>query len=287
MSENKVIFNTRPIERADLLTQGLQAAGYSVFALPLLTLCPRARSAHDELLMRKWCAGKYDVVVVVSPTAAEMALAYWREIQGLDDLSQIVQPSAIIAVGDATASVLMEAGLQVEQPLQANNEGMLQMPIIADLNAGNRVLMWRGLGGRRLLVESLRQRGVEVDSIAWYERVAPTEAYLSYRQWLIDCLDKLPVKLWRSPPIVLISSGASFENWQQLITKTHNDTELLALLTQKLGQAVQVADLPGLADYDYVVLGTRLAAFLHDQRLHFKQVEYLDAETILSALHHL
>lgn len=286
LSAKSIIFNTRPIERASSLTEGLRASGHEVLSLPLLTLSPRRCSTHDELLMRRWCAGRYAAVVVVSPTAAMMALECWRRLQAAEGDETLVQPSRIIAVGEATAAVLSEQGLEVEQPLDANNEGMLQMPLIASLKAGDRLLMWRGLGGRRLLVETLRQRGVEVDSIAWYQRLPAAQAYAIYKEWLLNSAQSLPLSAWQKPPVVLISSGASFEHWRQILLSAQQDKALLTLLSQEQGQA-GIDLVPAIADFVYLVLGQRLAAFLQQQQLQYQQVEYLDPETLLTAISRL
>lgn len=274
-SRQSVVLNTRPAERAAPLNAALERAGYSAVSLPLLALRPRRISAHDSLLMKRWRQGAYRAVVVVSPTAATLGLDYWHRLDEANDSEQDLnsdQPSAFIAVGDATARVLVDRGVEVLQPQQANNEGMLEMPLIASLNVGDGVLMWRGLGGRRLLVETLRQRGVEVDSIAWYERIHPDDTLGLYQQWLDGYLKVRPLSSWSPPPIVIISSGASFEHWQHLLAATSS---------QDIASGVTM---PQLQDFHYVVLGERLASFLQDRQLRYVQVEDLDPETILVAI---
>ena len=96
----------------------------------------------------------------------------------------------IIAVGNATAATLLKDtrvksnNHRVLQPIIASNEGMLAMPEIEQLKAGDKLLVWRGLGGRRLLVDTLKARGVRTDSIAWYENTMQCNALISYQQWL-------------------------------------------------------------------------------------------------------
>lgn len=313
----RVVINTRPLERAAPLSAALAASKHTVVELPLLTLQPRQASQHDALLMQRWLRGAYAVTVVVSPTAAAMAIEYWQQAQ-LDvatatTVSQIAaspQPSHIIAVGDATAAVLRDHGLTVQQPLMANNEGMLQMPLIAELKPSDQVLMWRGLGGRRLLVETLRQRGINVDSIAWYERIWPPASAPLYQQWMNDYLSAQSMASAAQQsaaavalaPVVIISSGAAFEYWQHLVTQTNVDADLntnghanndanndanvsLDKITGKAPRPTsQTQPTLQLADFDYIVLGDRLAAFLHEQHLTYHQVETLDPATIVAAV---
>ena len=291
-SSAKIVINTRPIERAAPLSAALAASNHSVVELPLLTLQPRQASHHDELLMQQWLRGDYAVTVVVSPTAAAMAIAYWQQAQPQIDLGvkvtdrgigAILQPSHIIAVGDATAAVLRQHGLRVEQPLIANNEGMLQMPLIAELEASDQVLMWRGLGGRRLLVDTLRERGIQVDSIAWYERVWPPASALLYQQWLTNywsIQQAMPAHMAAQAPIVIISSGAAFAYWQRLVKTT---TAIVIEQTEHLANNETNFALK-LADFDYIVLGERLAGILHEHQLSYYQVESLDPATIVAAV---
>jgi len=295
-SSARVVINTRPIERAAPLSAALAANNHRVVELPLLTLQPRHASRHDDLLMQRWLRGAYAVTVVVSPTAAAMAIAYWQQAQqssaaeaNTNDadsaITAISQPSQIIAVGDATAAVLREYGLTVEQPLIANNEGMLQMPLIAGLKASDQVLMWRGLGGRRLLVETLRQRGINVDSIAWYERIWPPASAPLYQQWLSNyrlAQQTETAQQSAQAPVVIISSGAAFEYWQHLVATTKVMAADQSLTDHSADRDTNSA--LKLADFDYIVLGDRLAAFLHEHQLTYYQVESLDTATIVAAV---
>lgn len=231
-----VVINTRPVERAAPLTNHLQAAGFSVVDIPMLSLEARPTTEQDMALMRQWFAGDYQALVIVSPTAAASGLAVWQALEHerqaqLAEVNNSAQkdvsfkgltaPSHLIAVGEATAAVLNDAKLdatnyQVLQPLIANNEGMLAMPEIDSLQAGDKLLVWRGLGGRRLLVNTLQARGVHIDSIAWYERKMPNDAMAQYKEWYAQYLSQ---KSEQPRPIVIVSSGTAFEHWQAIVTE--------------------------------------------------------------------
>ena len=233
----QVVINTRPVERAAALTDHLQAAGLTVVEIPMLTLQSRSTTEQDMTLMRQWRAGDYKALVIVSPTAAASGLAVWQTLENEcqaqsngneredTEIKVLKAPSYLIAVGEATASVLNNAKIetsnyQVLQPLIANNEGMLAMPEIEHLQAGDKLLVWRGLGGRRLLVDTLLARGVHIDSIAWYERIMPVDAMAQYEQWLQGFLARNGEKNTSSSqpkPIVVISSGTAFEHWESIV----------------------------------------------------------------------
>lgn len=295
----RTVINTRPVERAAPLTQHLQEAGLTVVDIPMLALEARATSDNDMRLIRQWLAGEYQALVIVSPTAAASGLAIWQafenERQALDvtisdthdSVSILTAPSHIIAVGEATAAVLNDVNLpaasyQVRQPTIANNEGMLAMPEIEGLQAGDKLLVWRGLGGRRLLVDTLQARGVYIDSIAWYERKMPMGAIAQYQHWLqgFNSQNEIDGITASQPekPIVIVSSGTAFEHWQGIVEATQ---------VSNLGaenQALSVNKALKLSDFAYVVLGERLANMVAEEQLSYWRVENLAPQTILNAI---
>jgi len=306
----QIVINTRPVERAAPLTQHLQVAGLIVVDMPMLTLRPRQTTDLDIALMHQWMAGEYKALVVVSPTAAASGLVAWQsldhkyeehEYKAEDSsdkykqnlLEGLLLPSPLIAVGEATAAEFSQVRIdttdyQILQPETANNEGMLSMPEIDNLQAGDKLLIWRGLGGRRLLVDTLQARGVHIDSIAWYERTMPIDAMSEYQQWQQAFLTHsttsdiaLPKQ---SKPIVVISSAAAFEHWlsivndgQSKIINKEQDSDAVADIAQRLSLTLK--------DFSYVVLGERLANMVDAQQLSYWRVEDLSPDTILSAIH--
>nr|WP_227684599.1 uroporphyrinogen-III synthase [Psychrobacter immobilis] len=300
----QIVINTRPVERAAPLTQHLQAAGLTVIDIPMLTLRPRPTTDIDIALMHQWMAGAYKALVVVSPTAAASGLVAWQSLEhekrkykakdGNDNYAQRLSkglslPSPLVAVGEATAAEFSQVRIdttdyQILQPETANNEGMLAMTEIDSLQAGDKLLIWRGLGGRRLLVDTLQARGVHIDSIAWYERTMPIEAMAQYQQWQQDFLTHSTTSSQQPKPIVVISSAAAFEHWSNIV----NDGQSKMLKIEQNTDAVaDIAERPSLTlkDFSYVVLGERLANMVAAQQLSYWRVEDLSPDTILSAIH--
>ncbi len=277
--ELPLVINTRPVERAASLTEHLQSVGFEVVNMPMLTLQPRKVLDTDIDTMRHWLAGGYQALVIVSPTAAESGLNVWQalvteECKNIEDPSHdkslsALLPSPIIAVGDATAAVLQAANKSVLQPIIANNEGMLAMPEIARLQADDSVLIWRGLGGRRLLVDTLQARGVNIDSIAWYKRMMPESAANDYLKWSQDYTSHTAGFIEpQLKPIVIISSGTAFEHWVTAVQQAKASIELAFEL----------------ADFRYIVLGVRLADMVASQQLEYWQVADLSPDTIAAAI---
>lgn len=306
-----VVINTRPIERAAVLTQHLATAGFDVVELPMLALQPCVITDTDRQLMQRWLAGDYQALVIVSPTAATLGLTMWHNIvhdRQADTAATVVtaatvtpivsQPAGhIIAVGAATAAALCHSSVtlteaDIKQPAVSNNEGLLAMPEITQLRAGDRVLIWRGLGGRRLLVDALQARGVHIDSIAWYERTLPLAARQQYQQWHHQHMraqydhanstytndDTANDATISAPkPIVIVSSGTAFEHWQSVV-------EQAALSAADAASRAADQTVMRLSDFAYVVLGARLAEMVAAQQLPYWRVEDLAPATIALAL---
>lgn len=304
LSMPQVVINTRPVERAAPLTHHLQAAGMTVVEMPMLTLQSRSMTDHDMTLMRQWLSGAYKALVIVSPTAAASGLAVWQSLEREHKAQGSTKkraptafetlgiPSPLIAVGDATAAVLNRANLdtanyQVRQPEIANNEGMLAMPEIESLQAGDKLLIWRGLGGRRLLVDTLQARGVHIESIAWYERTMPMDATIQYQQWLQAFLTHKPIQdntlLKQSKPIVVVSSGKAFEHWTNIVEEVTVDT-LKTKPEELIASEIENHTKLTLSDFAYVVLGERLTNMVAEQQLSYWRVDDLAPETILAAI---
>ncbi|GAA0323440.1 uroporphyrinogen-III synthase [Psychrobacter aestuarii] len=266
-----VLINTRPTARAASLSAYLRARAVEVAEIPMLTLTPCSITAEEHGYLAQWQAGVYQALVVISPTAAAYGLAALRERS-----AEAPCQAHVIAVGKRTYTVLQQADMlptdTLTMPAISSNEGLIAMPEIAQLSAGARVLIWRGHGGRRLLVEHLHARGIQVDSIAWYARTMPTSAQAHYRAWQAQYVARHGSKAATRAPWVLISSGAAFEHWVH--TLSHNvPTQTDAPV---FGQR--------LTDFRYIVLGTRLTQLLTEQQLVCVTVEALDPPLIYDAM---
>lgn len=204
-----LLINTRPSERLLPSVLAGMADVLDIYHMPLLAL-----QAYDTpmnaVYQNQLIAGAYRLLVVVSPSAANYALAT------LDDNNKQTLITAnhsgaltIVAVGKATADVLRCAGFLVLVPFCANNEGMLAMPIVQALTAKDKVLIWKGVAGRTLLIETLMARQVAVDSCLWYQRVMPDT--LKSQAFTLKTLSYQYKHRW-----LLISSGSAWQHWQQI-----------------------------------------------------------------------
>lgn len=108
---------------------------------------------------------RYDAVIAISRNAAECGVTwlddYWPQ-----------HPVGIrwYGVGPTTVEVLHDGGIYPEMPAQRfDSEGVLELPSLQNIS-NEKILIWRGVGGRETLASVLRERGAQVDYAELYER---------------------------------------------------------------------------------------------------------------------
>ncbi len=257
-----IFINTRPTPRAQPLSEFLQHRGISVVDLPLLELVAMPLNNASRQALGQLCQVK--VVILVSEEAVYYGL---KTLSSLTNLATVATfPITWLAVGQKTAACFASTWQQLSTSLapqvifpqdkrQQNNEGMLAMPVIRALAQGDAVQLWRGVGGRALLAETLALRGVEVRLINLYQRSLPHDTRQQFCQW------QPPT---HSPCVVLISSLAAWQHWQQLVAAS---SQLLS-------------------SYEYLVLQQRVASLIHQQfaALGVTVIDDLQPRTIYHAL---
>ena len=176
---NQPVLICRPGERGEVLAAALRERGESVESLNVMQL--EALPENPEL-RRIWLdIDQYHKVIVISPFAAmclsEALDRYWPQLPiGTDYYS----------VGSATASTLYEQlGVRVHLPLptagEDTSEALLALASLQQLDH-QRILLVAGEGGRRLLAETLTERGAQVTRAAVYRRtLQPLSAALQTR----------------------------------------------------------------------------------------------------------
>lgn len=158
------ILVTRPSPAGEELVNRLRARGKSAWHLPLIDFAP-----GDELPRlpeRLTALRPGDLVFVVSKHAVNYAHPFLTRL-GLS------WPKSLkyFAVG-RTSGLLMHtaSGLPVEYPHDAEgSEHLLNLPSLARV-AGLRALVLRGNGGREVLEQVMRERGVDIQYCECYQR---------------------------------------------------------------------------------------------------------------------
>lgn len=249
--------NTRPAERASLLSARLAEAGFELCNLPLLSLSP---VVYDEILFHQFQQlHTVQAIVVVSPTAVEIGMRYLIQ-SGLNVKS--FKTKDWIAVGQGTASALAAYGIQAHVPQIETSEGMLSLDLFKHAAGIQQIAFWRGVGGRQFMMKQCQQRQIEVMNIVLYQRALPLETKQSFQTFYQHQLQRL------EPYWICISSEASWRHWLEL----------------------NKGDKTVLQRGHYLVLGPRLFDILQQFRakcvfdFQMIQISHLDPDTILQAI---
>jgi uroporphyrinogen-III synthase len=188
------ILNTRPAHQSAELSAALKATGAHSREIPLIAVTTLELSATENRLLMN--LDYYAGVFFVSANAARLGL------NAVDNIwPQWPYKLPTFAVGERTAAVLRHAALTVHVPTQENSEGLLALPELQNVH-GQKFLIFRGDGGRELLINTLRDRAASVDVIALYRRELPAAAAT---QWQA---------LKQKPDIVILTSPDALRHWQ-------------------------------------------------------------------------
>lgn len=173
----------RPSRQADQFIALLEQSGAQVFHTPVMSIEPIVDGQAIKNLILE--VDNFDKAICVSGNAAQLTLdwldRYWP-----------MMPVGIefFAVGQQTAKILGAADITALSPSgRQNTEALLALPELQDLSH-QRVIIFRGCGGREILADTLIERGARVDYCELYKRVINPDQALLARQQLsqMDCL---------------------------------------------------------------------------------------------------
>ncbi|MDP8566294.1 uroporphyrinogen-III synthase [Methylophilus aquaticus] len=156
---------TRPPEQATRLTAAIASAGGAVISFPLLDIqaLPDLSDFHQAITP----LSQFDWAIFISSNAVQ---------HGMPLLQQAGLPATLqfAAIGPTTAASLRSFGIaQVLTPQDRfDSEALLALEAFQAMQ-GQRVLIVRGVGGREVLADTLKQRGAEVVFGECYRRVNP------------------------------------------------------------------------------------------------------------------
>lgn len=157
---------TRPREPAEALANALEGEGARAFVFPALAIEDIAADAGLEAALEALDSAGLAIFVsahaVARGLAAARARAAWPA--GLE----------VAAVGEATAAALRNSGFDavISPPERHDSEGLLALARLQSVR-GERIVVFRGEGGREHLKDVLEARGARVQYAQCYRRVRP------------------------------------------------------------------------------------------------------------------
>jgi uroporphyrinogen-III synthase len=222
---------TRPVDQAKKLTALITEAGGMPILFPLIEITPLTDYSQFEATISN--IETYDWAIFISSNAVQ---------NGLPRLVKQGIPTKLkfAAIGPVTSKELQGFGVaNVLSPKDRfDSESLLALPEMTNVT-GKKVMIFRGVGGRDVLADSLILRGAQVTFAECYQRINP--------QTNCDLLANL-YKEKKLHGIVVTSSEAmrhlldlvGNSDWLHHVTLFVNHTRIAELPLQ-LGLKVKVA----------------------------------------------
>src|SRR5260370_13290493 len=176
--EGKRILVTRTREQASVLSERLRALGAIPVEFPTIRIVPPEDwSALDSALRRLFTkeGSSYEWLVLTSANGvticSERLHSLGYEVRDL----QAKQHIRIAAIGPATAAALARYGMTADLVPDEYIAESVAAALITDAHkrgssiAGQRILLARASGARKVLVSELQQAGALVDEVAAYD----------------------------------------------------------------------------------------------------------------------
>jgi len=230
----RAIVITRPAEQAQRLAELIATQGGQPILFPLLAIAPLDDySTFDNTIAH---LDSFDWAIFISSNAVQ---------QGMPRVRPPLPPKLrFAAIGSSTAAELAEFGVyQVLTPKQRfDSEHLLALPQMQEV-ADQRIVIFRGQGGRELLAEQLRERGAEVVFAECYRRVNPqTDAGDLPRLWQNNQLHAVVVTSSEALRNLIALAGNAEWLRSTLLCVNH---PRIAELARSHGLRVAVAEEPG------------------------------------------
>ena len=171
----------RPQRQEDQLLSMLENTGADVTHMPVMSIEPIVESHQIKTQILE--VDNFHKAIFVSGNAAELAIEwidkYWPMLPvGIE----------YFAVGERTAALLKEADMDARYPNgRQNSEALLQLEHLQQLE-NQRIIIFRGVGGREILAETLIGRGARVEYCELYKRVINSQQLALAQQQKSDCL---------------------------------------------------------------------------------------------------
>lgn len=172
---NKTILITRPQGREKHLRQLIEQVGGKVIHYPVFSIQPPPELEINQLIQLREQLHSFSIAIFISPTAVEQSHIYFPVLP---------EHLTIVSIGSKTTIALQQHHIHVDiEAPEHNSESLLQtsefqMPAIH----GQRILIFRGSGGRDLLGDTLVRRGAQIRYVETYRRAIPPHPPLTEQQ---------------------------------------------------------------------------------------------------------
>jgi uroporphyrinogen-III synthase len=228
---------TRPVDQATDIYDAIYYHGGKAMLFPLIAISPLEDYREFELTIAK--LEEADWAIFISTNAVDNALP-----RILKKFGNVPENLKFAAIGHQTAKELSLYGVHnvLTPHTRFDSETLLALAEMHDV-ANETVIIFRGVGGRDVLAETLKERGANVVFAECYRRTNPqTDTQLLNRFWQQGQLDAIIVTSSEAMRNLLEMAGES--EWLRHITLCVNHARIAELPLQ-FGLKVLVTDAPG------------------------------------------
>ena len=226
---------TRPVDQAKKLAALITEAGGTPILFPLIEITPLNDYSQFESVISS--ITDYDWAIFISSNAVQ---------NGMPRLVKRGIPPTLkfAAIGSVTASELQSFGakLVLTPKDRFDSESLLALPEMNNV-VGKKILLVRGVGGRDVLAETLKERGAQVTFAECYQRINPqTNCDLLAQLYSEKKLHGIVVTSSEAMRHLLDMAGDA--DWLRNVPLFVNHARIAGLPLQ-MGLKVSVADAPG------------------------------------------
>lgn len=228
---------TRPIDQAESIVEAIHHHGGKATLFPLLAIAPL--EDYSEFDAKISTLDQADWAIFISTNAVDNALP-----RILRRLGKIPEDLQFAAIGHQTAKELALYGVhQVLTPhTRFDSETLLALSELQNV-ADKTVFIFRGVGGREVLADTLKSRGANVVFAESYCRINPQKDTLLldqlYQRGLLDAM-----VITSSEAMRHLIGMAEKSEWLKYVTLCVNHARIAESPLQ-LGLKVLVAEAPG------------------------------------------
>lgn len=214
------ILVTRPEHQAQTLCQLITQTGGKAILFPTLDIIYRQGQPEIIDLISKLDQASFIIFLSANAVSvvADTIKSYWPTLP---------VPTKIIAIGQGTRNALLAKGLPVDfMPTDASSEGLLALPALQAIQ-DKTLIVFKGEGGRGILLPAFAKRGAQVHEAIVYHRVCPTiEISEQFMRWKKEGIDA-----------IVTTSGESLTNLFSLIPdKEWLNNQVFVVISQRIAQ---------------------------------------------------
>lgn len=202
----RCIVVTRPAHQAEPLAELIRRAGGDPLLFPAIEIADVEDAGPLNALIDR--LDEFERAFFVSPNAAHAAMTAITARRAL--------PAALkyAAVGSGSVRALNKFGVtDVLAPARFDSEALLGMPELAEV-AGQRLVVFRGVGGRDVLRDALIARGAHVEYAECYRRRLPSaDSAPLFAAWQSNALHAVTVTSSEGLHNLCVLVGAEGSAW--------------------------------------------------------------------------